>query len=460
MGMLGKKEKIGETKNITAPPPGENEKGKKHLEALRSLIDGKLDFELAESDPVSEAIKELSRVILKDRRGSLEQMVDLSMQSSEALAAVSFVTGDVREVADNTSTIASAIEELNATIAEISHSSNSVVEAANATEDAINNGRVAVDGSVRSIDAIAESMGKANQRLENLSDAVGSITEILGTIESIAKQTNLLALNATIEAARAGAAGKGFAVVASEVKQLANQTAVATEDIKKRIEAINEGMHEMSAAMIQSVGEVDAGRNSIHEAGEQINSVVQNINNVTRLMASTASSVTEQSAAIDEVARSIDIIRQMTNRSMENAEHALDTTTKSAQLIDDRLKDFQKYNIPNAIMDFAKSDHISWKKRLAAMLVGKNKLTAEELGDHHGCRLGKWYYGVSDQKMKTCEHYLGIEDPHAAVHRHGKKAAELFAKGDRVGALAEFEKMSEASSKVVGNLELMKKKCV
>ncbi len=432
----------------------------KYLKALQKMLDGDFELDLEPDDAVCTALTELAEKITRERRTNLEQTVALSMQSSEALSAVSFVTGDVREVADNTNTIASAIEELNATINEISHSSNSVVEAANATEEAVNNGRAAVDNSVRGIDSIATSVNSAYERLENLSEAVTAITQILETIENIAKQTNLLALNATIEAARAGAAGKGFAVVASEVKQLAGQTGRATEDIREKIKAITEGMNEMSAAMTQSVGEVDAGRSNIHKAGEEIGAVVENIQNVTRLMSSTASSVTEQSAAIQEIARSIDVISQKSSRSLENSERALDTTTKSAEQMDARLKEFGDMNIPNSIIEFAKSDHILWKKNLAAMLVGRSQLSASELSDHHHCRLGKWYYSVEDRGMKECEFYTAIEEPHAAVHNHGKKAAELFASGDRVGALEEFEAMSKASEAVVQNLEHIKNKCI
>jgi methyl-accepting chemotaxis protein len=219
-------------------------------------------------------------------------------------------------------------------------------------------------------------------------------------------------------------------------------------------------MNDMSSAMTQSVGEVDAGRSSIHKAGEEINQVVENINNVTRLMSSTASSVTQQSAAIEEIARSIDVIREKTSRSLENAERSLDISTKSANVIDERLGDYQKLDIPDSIFDYAKSDHITWKKKLAAMLVGKSSLSADELADHHHCRLGKWYYSITDKKMKDCEFYKALEEPHGSVHEHGKKSAELFAKGDRVGALEEYDAMAIASKKVIENLEAMKKKCL
>ncbi len=107
---------------------------------------------------------------------------------------------------------------------------------------------------------------------------------MVGPISSIAGQTNLLALNATIEAARAGDAGKGFAVVASEVKNLANQTAKATGDISAQIT-------EIEAATTEAV--------------EAIGTIVQTIDELSRIAASIAASVEEQGAATQEIARNV-----------------------------------------------------------------------------------------------------------------------------------------------------------
>ena len=107
---------------------------------------------------------------------------------------------------------------------------------------------------------------------------------MIKVITSIAQQTNLLALNATIEAARAGEAGKGFAVVANEVKELAKQTAQATEDISRKIEAIQTG----------SQGAVEA----IAEVG----SIINQINDISNTI---ASSVEEQTATTNEISRNV-----------------------------------------------------------------------------------------------------------------------------------------------------------
>ena len=125
----------------------------------------------------------------------------------------------------------------------------------------------------------------ARAAVQGFSGAAAKIGEVIDLINSIAEQTNLLALNATIEAARAGEAGKGFAVVASEVKNLANQTGKATEEIAEQITSVR-------AEIQGTVGAIQA--------------IVATIDNVSEIASTVASAVEEQDAATQEIARSIE----------------------------------------------------------------------------------------------------------------------------------------------------------
>ena len=127
----------------------------------------------------------------------------------------------------------------------------------------------------------AEAAARTEGEIRALSDAATGINEVVGLIQTIAAQTNLLALNATIEAARAGEAGKGFAVVASEVKQLAQQTAKATEDIGHKVGLI---------------------QNATERTVESINRIVATIDSVRDISTAIASAVEQQGAATHEIA--------------------------------------------------------------------------------------------------------------------------------------------------------------
>jgi methyl-accepting chemotaxis protein len=179
-------------------------------------------------------------------------------------AARSGVMANAADVAfNNVQSVAAATEELTASIAEISQQvSNSAGIA-----------RQAVDEAKRT-----------DQTVSALSDASQRIGEVVKLISDIASQTNLLALNATIEAARAGEMGKGFAVVASEVKNLANQTAKATEDISTQIVGM---------------------QNATGEAVSAIQAIAETIGKIDQIAATIAAAVEEQGAATQEISRSI-----------------------------------------------------------------------------------------------------------------------------------------------------------
>jgi methyl-accepting chemotaxis protein len=155
--------------------------------------------------------------------------------------------------------------------------------------------------------------GEAGAILQKLGASSTEIVSVIKIITNIAEQTNLLALNATIEAARAGDAGKGFAVVAGEVKELAQETARATEDIRTRVGAIQTD----SAAAVSAIGEIGA-------VIDQINATQTAI----------AAAVEEQTATTNEMGRNVGEVASGSNQISANvaevAEAAADTTTAAS----------------------------------------------------------------------------------------------------------------------------------
>ncbi|MEM8923169.1 MAG: methyl-accepting chemotaxis protein [Actinomycetota bacterium] len=193
---------------------------------------------------------------------TLSASMRTSAEQTSGQAVSASATGD--QVSSNVATVAAAIEQMNASIREVA---TNAVEASNVASEAVNVARVTSDSI---------------SRLGASSEEIGNVVKV---INSIAEQTNLLALNATIEAARAGEAGKGFAVVANEVKELANQTAEATEEISNRIQAMQDA----------TAGAVDANT-QIGETIDQIHEISTSI----------ASAVEEQSVTTSEIGRSIE----------------------------------------------------------------------------------------------------------------------------------------------------------
>ncbi|WP_431855736.1 methyl-accepting chemotaxis protein [Azospirillum sp.] len=189
-----------------------------------------------------------------------------------------------QQAAGSVEAVAAATEQLSASIQEIGQQ---------------------VSNSSRIARQAATDAEKTDHTVEGLSDAAQKIGEVVQLISDIASQTNLLALNATIEAARAGDAGKGFAVVASEVKNLATQTAKATEDIAQQIAA-------MQTATQESVG--------------AIRSIAGTIRAINEIAATIAAAVEQQSAATREIARNVGEAADGTRHVREN----IDIVAKAA----------------------------------------------------------------------------------------------------------------------------------
>ncbi len=385
----------------------------------------------------------------------MDRTVEVAIAINESAVANAHMVGQLRAVDHESQTIAAATEQTVTGIQEIWARSRDVAALASEAQAVTADGGRTVQEAVTRMEVIATAVQGAATRVGELSVASERIAEIVSTIEAIAKQTNLLALNATIEAARAGEAGKGFAVVASEVKNLSNQTARATEDIRSRIDALKAEMSAIIASMGDGTRAVEAGQRAIGAVSDRMADIGDRIDRTEQRMSDIASILTQQSAAANEVASGTARIAESSAANSASILRSVEATRGVETLLGNQLKELFEQDIPGKIVKIAKVDHVIWKKRLADMLVGLESLRADELANHENCRLGKWFYGPASLPYRNHPSFSRLEPPHRAVHEHGRAAARAYADGDMIHALAEVDAVEQASREVVALLDAL-----
>ncbi|MEQ8278782.1 MAG: methyl-accepting chemotaxis protein [Deltaproteobacteria bacterium] len=287
-----------------APAPVVDDRLIRIAEAIDAACAGRLNASLPVSgdDVIARIARGLARLTsdLDQNLQRVNNTAEQVMRSSEELSVISDEMGSsAEETSQQANVVASAAEQVNRNVSTVATAAEEMaLSVRDIAKNASDAARVATS---------AVSMARTtNQTISKLGESSTEIGKVIKVITSIAQQTNLLALNATIEAARAGDAGKGFAVVANEVKELAKETAKATEDISRKIEAIQND----TKSAVEAIGEIQSIINQIND--------IQN---------SIASAVEEQTATTNEISRSVGEAARGTNEIASN----ITTVARAAQ---------------------------------------------------------------------------------------------------------------------------------
>ncbi len=240
----------------------------------------------------------------------------MSENAVQASSQASTVSAASEQLSVNVQTIAAGTEEMSASIREIARSA---AEAAKVAASAV---------------AIAAS---ANVSIEKLSESSHEVGKVIKLITSVAQQTKTLALNATVEAARAGEAGKGFAVVANEVKELAKETAKATEDISQQIETIQADTRNA----VTAIGQITAIISQINDIQNTIASAVEEQTATTNEM---SRNLTEGAKGTDEITRNISGVAQAAQFTSTGAARSLEAAQSLSRMASELERLVGKYS--------------------------------------------------------------------------------------------------------------------
>ena len=279
---------------------GTRAEASKHQGEYRKIIEGVNQMLEAVSAPLKSTAENASTLA-----SSSEELTAVSQQmagnAEETAVQANVVSAASEQVSRNVASVASASEQMQASIREISKNAN---DSARVAKNAVN---------------VAQSTNETMRMLGQSSQEIGNVIKV---ITSIAQQTNLLALNATSEAARAGEAGKGFAVVANEVKELAKQTAKATEEISQKIEAI-QGVTQGAISAIEEIGTI------INQINDISNSIASAVEEQTVTTNEIGRSVTEAAQGVNDIAKNI---AGVATSARNTTQGATDTNTASLEL--------------------------------------------------------------------------------------------------------------------------------
>ena len=316
----------------------------KTTEAMTALAGGQTNIEISQSSQIKE-LNDLASVLSVFRDNARERLElarqreldrDRSMEEKRASMgrlAQEFeasVGAIVQHLVENAKSLQSAAKTMNATSEETSQQAKAVASASQQTSVNVHSLAAATEELSASVGEVGRQVrfssdmsGDAAQKADLTMEKVGALTAatqkigaIVGIIQEIAGQTNLLALNATIEAARAGEAGRGFAVVASEVKELASQTAKATQEISGQITEIQNA----TGAAISVITEITEAVRKINEMAERTTAAISEQGSAT---AEIARNVQQASHGTTEVSTSIEVVSSAASDASRAAQEVL-----------------------------------------------------------------------------------------------------------------------------------------
>lgn len=294
------------------------------IDALENIAQGEGDLSQRISTQGKDEVAHLARAFnlfaqkIGDMVGQLQPLgQELDTDAKQLLIAVEESNQSTDHIYKETSSVATAINQMLSTTHEMASNTQQAADAANSVKHQAQQSQIVIDNTVNNTEKLVAELKASEVITQKLAVASQQIGNILDVIRSIADQTNLLALNAAIEAARAGTHGRGFAVVADEVRALATRTQASTNEIQNIISEIQSGVSSVMKSNNQTQLQSDELQAQAYEAGKAMAAILQLIAHISDMNTQLASATEEQSLVTEEINRNICNISELTEVSVK-----------------------------------------------------------------------------------------------------------------------------------------------
>lgn len=306
--------------------------------------------------------------LVKTNSEEIEDSIEKITQDSKIVQNNSIQNNESINSTDNRiNNIANQISEINRTVWEIAQITSAVTEDAVALGERSEDVRKLAKEGTEDSQAIVNSMRKvldnsvvSLQNMSRLMQLTDDIGNILQSVENITSSINLLALNAAIEAARAGEAGRGFSVVADEIRQLADESDQATEDIKNILLEVSAGIKSASQSSQEVNHAVEEANQKVDHTQSKINEIMENVNDITGRIQNIAASTEEQSASTEEVSAGFDQVTDELKQAVDNLDQVVNNINENSQNIDNQaLQITEVYNKTENLIELVRKFRLS-----------------------------------------------------------------------------------------------------
>ncbi len=292
-------------------------------------------FTVRRQDEIGHTGEALNRMLGRFS-GGLSHVVDASQQLSSAADQIEDMAKSSEAGAEDqnaqTETVATAVNQMEATAEEVGRSATGAAEASQAADKAARKATQLTAEVLAGIQQVLEDIRGSKGVIESLSARARDVGAVLDVIKGLAEQTNLLALNAAIEAARAGEQGRGFAVVADEVRTLANRSHEATQEIETIIVSLHEQAGKADSVMTQAI-ETSEARGRQVEAAVALENIAEQVAYISDLNGQVANAAAEQRTVTRDVNQNIHNIKSITGQTVELSRSTSSVSANLVQLV-------------------------------------------------------------------------------------------------------------------------------